>query len=139
MDHKFKLKLISPSGVTYDKEATEIILPTADGSIAVLANHMPLVTLLKPGEIIIKNGNETQELATEGGIAQISNNLVKILADTAEDAAQLDELKILAAKKQAEDRLANAKDEVEFTDAAANLEKQLAMLNLITKRKKKYR
>lgn len=138
-NENFSLRLISPSGVVYDEEATEITLPTASGQIGVLANHEPLITLLKPGEIIIKNRDKTHELATEGGVVEIANNVVKILADTAEDAHNLDELKILEAKKAAEERLKNAADDVEFADAAAHLEKQLAMLKLAEKRKKKYR
>lgn len=134
----FKLKLIAPDGVKYEEDATEVTLPTVDGQVTILPNHMPLITLLKPGEIIIKNGTKIHELATEGGIVEISNNLVKILADTAEDVSSLDELKIAEAKKIAEERLANAKDDVEFTDASAMLEKQITKLNLLTKRKKKY-
>jgi F-type H+-transporting ATPase subunit epsilon len=99
---------------------------------------MPLIALLKPGEIVIKNGSKTHELATEGGIVEISDNIVKVLADTAENADSLDELKILEAKKAAEARLAQAKDEVEFTDAAAALEKQLAKINFLSRRKQKY-
>lgn len=132
----FTLKLIAPDGIKYSEEATQISLPTPDGTITVLPNHMSLIVLLKPGEIIIKNGEKTHELATEGGIAEISNNLVKILADTAQDADSLDELKIAEAKKAAETRLANAKDEVEFADATAAIEKQLAKLNFLQKRKK---
>lgn len=134
--NSFKLKLIAPDGVKYEENATEISLPTPDGTITILPNHMPLITLLRPGEIIIKNGGQSTELSTEGGIIEISNNLVKILADTAEIADSLDELKITEAKKAAEERLANAKDEAEFADASAALEKQLAKLNFLTKRKK---
>lgn len=135
----FQLKLIAPDGVKYEKEASEVTLPTDNGQITVLPDHMPLITLLKPGEIIIKNGNSVEELATEGGIVEIDNNIVKILADTAEDVHSLNELKIAEAKKAAEQRLSNAKDDVEFTDASAELEKQLAKLNFLTKRKRKYR
>jgi len=134
----FKLKLIAPDGVKYEEEATEITLPTREGQITVLPGHMPLITLLKPGEIIIKNGSKTHELATEGGVAEITQDLVKILADTAEDASNLDELKIVEAKKAAEHRLVQAKDEIEFADASAHLEKQIAKLNFLTKRKKRY-
>lgn len=134
----FNLKLIAPDGVKYQAEATEVTLPTPNGQITILPNHMPLVSLLSPGEIIVKNGNKINELATEGGIVEIAGNVVKVLADTAEDADSLDELKIMEAKKAAETRLAQAKDDVEFTDAAASLEKQLAKLNFLTKRKRKY-
>lgn len=134
----FNLKIIAPDGVKYQAEATEITLPTPAGQITVLPDHMPLVSLLSPGEIILRNGSKTNELATEGGIVEICDNLVKVLADTAEDADSLDELKIMEAKKAAETRLAEAKDDVEFTDAAASLEKQLAKLSFLTKRKHKY-
>ncbi|MEI7792829.1 MAG: ATP synthase F1 subunit epsilon [Candidatus Berkelbacteria bacterium] len=134
----FKLKLIAPDGIKYEEDASSVSLPTRDGQITVLPGHVALITLLKPGEIIIDNGGKTHELATEGGVAEITGTEIKILADTAEDAQSLDELKIVEAKRAAEHRLAAAKDDVEFADAAAALEKQIAKLNFLTKRKKKY-
>lgn len=134
----FKLKLIAPDGIKYEEEATSVSLPTRDGQITVLPGHVALITLLKPGEIVIDNGGKAHELATEGGVAEITGTEIKILADTAEDAQSLDELKIVEAKKAAEKRLAAAKDDVEFADAAAALEKQIAKLNFLTKRRKKY-
>ena len=139
MSHKFILKLIAPDGVKYSSEADAALLPTAEGEIEILPNHMPLVALLKAGEITIKNDTQEHHLATEGGVVEVANNVVKVLADTAEEAESLDELKIVEAKKAAEERLANAKDEVEFTEAAAALEKQIAMMKLAQKRKNKYR
>jgi len=138
INDKFKLRLIAPDGVKYEETASQITLPTRDGQITVLPGHEPLITLLKPGEIIIKEGSRVHELATEGGVVEITQTEVKILADTAEDVHNLDELKIVEAKKAAEKRLSTAKDDVEFADAAAALEKQIAKLNFLTKRKKKY-
>jgi len=135
---KFKLKLIAPDGVKYEAEATAVILPTSDGEIEILPGHMPLVSLLAPGEMIIKNGSEEKSLVTEGGVAEITTDLVKILADTAEEVHNLNELKIAQAKKTAEERLANAKDFVEFTEAQALLEKQLAKIHFLNKRKRKH-
>ncbi len=134
----FTLKLISPDGVKYEEEASSVVLPTDRGQIEILPNHMPLISLLKPGEIIVKNGNREHDLSTEGGVVQIENNLVTVLADTADDASSLDELKIIEAKKSAEHRLTQAVDDVEFADAEALLEKQLAKLSFLAKRKKKY-
>ena len=131
----FHLKLIAPDGVKYEADATAVVLPTPDGAIEVLPGHMPLVTLLSAGEILIKNNTEIHYLATEGGVAEITGSLVKILADTAEDAANLDEMKIAQAKRAAEERLANAKDNVDFTEAAALIEKQITMAKIATKHK----
>lgn len=135
MKQSFLLKLIAPDGIKYESEATAVKLPTPDGEIEILPNHMPLVSLLSAGEITIIDNDKIKLLATEGGIVEISNNLVKILADTAEEAADLDEMKIEQAKKAAKERLENAKDEVEFTEAATMLEKQIMMARIAAKRK----
>ena len=132
----FKLKLIAPDGVKYEGEAYEASLPTPDGQISILPDHMPVISLLAPGEIVLKTSGKEHYLATEGGVVEISNNLVKILADSAESAESLDQVKIDEAKKRAEQSLANAKTDIEFADASAALEKQLAKIRVINKRKK---
>ena len=134
----FNLKLISPTGIKYEAEANSVFLPTPDGEIEILPDHMPLVALLSPGEILIKLDGKTEHLATDGGLVEINNNTVKIIADAAESAENLDEFKIMEAKKLAEERLANAKDNVEYADAAAHLEKQLSRLRIVTKHKRKH-
>lgn len=134
----FKLKLISPEGVKYETEASEARMPTPDGQITILPNHMPLISLLGAGEIILKIDGKERILVTEGGIVEVANNLVKILADTAEDVASLDQFKIEEAKKKAEQMLSSAKDDVDRADAVAQLERQIAKLNIL-KRRKKYR
>lgn len=136
--NSFKLKLIAPDGVKYEHEAVEATLPTPQGQITVLPNHMPLISLLSPGEIVLKINGTDHVLATEGGIVEIANNEVKILADTAEDVDSLDQLKIEEAKKEAEAVLAQARNDVEYADALAILEKQIAKINVL-KRRKKYR
>jgi len=97
---------------------------------------MPLVAILAPGEITIKNNAEEHLLVTDGGIVEVADNLVKILADAAESAENLDEMKIMEAKYAAEVRLSKAKDEVEFADATAHLEKQIVMAKIAAKRKR---
>ena len=138
INNKFSLRLISPEGIKYDQEVIQATLPTPNGQITILPNHEPLVALLSAGEILLKIDGKEHILATEGGIVEISNNTVKILADTAEDIDSLDQLKIEEAKEHAEHLLANAKDDIEHADALAHLEKQLAKLSIL-KRRKKYR
>ena len=134
----FNLKLIAPDGVKYEVDASEATLPTPEGQITILPNHMPVISLLAPGEILLKIDGKNHVLATEGGIIEIANNTVKVLADTAEDIDSLDQLKIEDAKKQAQHLLSNAKNDVEYADAIAHLEKQIAKLSIL-KRRKKYK
>ncbi len=133
----FKLKLISPEGVKFEAEVSEVLLPTPQGQIAVLPNHAPVISLLSPGEIIVKSGGKEHPLVTEGGIVEIANNLVKVLADTAEDVESLDALKIEKAKKAAERRKLEAKDDIEYAYAVAAMEKELAKLSILRHRKKR--
>lgn len=133
---QFNLKLIAPDGVKYDHQVSSVSLPTPSGQITILPNHEPLISLLAPGEIILKIDGKEHILATEGGIVEINNNLVKILADTAEDIDSLDHLKIEEAKKHAEELIANAKNDVQYADAVAHLEKQIAKLSILKKRRK---
>lgn len=133
----FKLKLITPKGVVYEGEIIEASLPTPDGQLTILANHMPLMTLISPGEILLHGAGKEHYLSTEGGIAYVSKNFLKILADTAESADSLDEAKIEEARKRAANILSNTTDEVEFAHAEALLEKQLAKLRFVKKRRNK--
>lgn len=135
MNKKFKVNLISPEGVKYQDEAEELILPTANGQIGVLANHEPLIALLSPGEIVVKSGGKDHFLATHGGVVKIANNVVEILADSAEYADELDQIKINEARERAEKQLKEAKDEVDFSSAAAMLEKILASEKVLKRRK----
>jgi len=134
----FNLKLIAPDGVKYESNASEATPPTPNGQITILPDHMPLISLLAPGEIILKIDSKEHVLITEGGIVEIANNTVKILADTAEDINSLDQLKIEEAKKHAEELIAAARTDIEYADAVAHLEKQISKLNIL-KRRKKYR
>lgn len=134
----FTLKLITPSGVAFEGETSQVSLPTPEGQITVLANHEPVISLLSPGEIVMQKKGKNQYLATEGGVVEIANHLVKVMADTAESAESLDEAKIEEARKAAETRKANAKDHVDFAAAEVALEKQLAKLRVL-KRRRKYK
>lgn len=136
MGQNFKLRLIAPTGVKYEAEASEVILPTENGQIAILANHTPLVALLEPGEIFINLNGKSHHLITEGGVVKVNGNVVEILADTAESVENLNELKIEEAKQRAHKIMDNAQDDVEFAHGAAMLEKQIAKLNILKRRKK---
>ena len=137
--NKFKIKIITPDGIKFNDEISFLSLPTSEGEIGILPQHTSLITIVKPGEITLYSDKKEEHLATEGGIVEINNNYVKLLIDTAEEADNLDELKILEAKKQAEERLKKSKDETEFTEASSAIEKQLVKLSFLKKRKHKYR
>lgn len=138
MTTKFKLRLVSPEGVKYEGEVDEAVLPTKEGEIGILANHEPLVALLSPGEIRLKEGSREHFLSTYGGVVRVANNLVEVLAESATFADDLDQVKINEAKARAEQQLKEARDQTDFANASGMLEKIIASEKVL-KRRKKYR
>lgn len=74
-----KLEILTPKGKEFEGEADSLILPTVLGQISVLNNHAPLVSVLKPGKIKIRNKDKESSIDIEGGIAEVVKNTVVIL------------------------------------------------------------
>jgi F-type H+-transporting ATPase subunit epsilon len=134
--------LITPEKVVLTEEIYEIILPTANGQIAVLPGHMPLVTLLQPGVISLRrkkddNDTELEHIATSGGFAEITGTSAKVLADTAERADDLDEMRIEEARKEAQEKLYEAKDEASYASALGQIQIELARQKVANMRKRR--
>lgn len=124
-------ELITPERVAMKEEIYEAILPTQQGQIAVLPNHIPLITLLRPGVISLRlrkgdSDDKMEPLAVSGGFVEITGQTIKVMADTAERADDLDEMRIQQAKEEAKRAASKAKDEVAYADAIGRLEIELA-------------
>ena len=87
---KLNLKLITPARTVLQEEVEEVVANTRDGQITVLAHHTPLVTILKPGALIVRANGAERPLAVAGGVLEMFNNTLVILADTAEHAEEID-------------------------------------------------
>lgn len=72
-----ELKILKLDGVKFDGKVSSVSLPSKDGEITILPNHIPLITILKKGNIKI----EGQEIAVEGGVAEIDGEKVVVLAN----------------------------------------------------------
>lgn len=126
-----KFELISPEAIVFSEEIYEAILPSTEGQIAVFPGHIPLITLLRTGIISLRRAkgdpdSKLEHIATTGGFVEISDNSIKVMADSAERADDLDDMKIKEAKEAALRAKAEAKDDVAYTDAIARLEFELA-------------
>lgn len=136
--NKLNLQIITPEKVAYEGEADQITLPTYDGEITVLANHIPLISAMKHGELIIKNDDKEIPMAVWGGFIEVRNSSIIILTEVAERVEEIDEQKAEEARKKAENLL-KEKDKLSdtaFADAAAALEKSLARLKVARRKKK---
>ncbi len=131
-------EIVTPERVVLkDDNISQITLPTTQGEITILPDHIPLVALLVPGELKIKRGNESESMAISGGFIEVMRNKVVILADTAERAFEIDEKRVEEARKRAE-KLKEEKrfDKVEFSALTAKIEKELARAKVAKKYRK---
>lgn len=136
--NKINLQVITPEKVAYRGEADQVTLPTRDGEITILANHIPLISTMKHGELIIKNGSEEIPMAVCSGFVEVKKNKITIMTDIADRVEEIDEAKVKEAKKKAEDLL-KEKDrmsDVAFADATVALERSLARLKVIKRKRR---
>ena len=93
MSDKFTVEIISPDQTILKQETNEVIIPSFEGQMGILSNHIPLITFLRPGIITIKAEDEKKYYVEEGTV-EFSNNNLLILTSTAKDKANLDKSKI---------------------------------------------
>lgn len=127
-----KLSLVTPERKTFDGDIDQVTIPTIEGNITVLPNHMSLVTSIKPGELIVKQGSKETNIASGFGFAQITGQQVSILTDLAEEAENISEKEAEEARRRAEDTLKEKErlSSEEYAAVAAALEKSLVRLRV---------
>ena len=129
-------EIATPERIVYKETVDSLTLPTKDGEITVLPNHIPLVSALQPGAITVRKGKDEQYMAVSGGFIEVQpNNRVVVLADTAERAEELTLAAIEKARAEAERVLHEKRsmDDETFAAAAAGLERELARLKVARK------
>ena len=132
-----KFKIVTPERVVFEDTVDAVVLPTVEGEITVLPHHIPLVSLLKAGEIRIKKGSEEIPLAVSSGVIEVDGEKVVVLADTAERADELEEAKIEEAREAAQKLMSEKRNDAEgFAEATALLERELARLKVVKRRRR---
>jgi F-type H+-transporting ATPase subunit epsilon len=134
---KIDLQVVTPEKVAFEGEIDRISLPTSEGQITILPKHISLVSTIKHGELIIENDKQEILMAVYGGFVEVRKNQVRVMTDIAERLEEIDEAKAQAARDEAKRRLLE-KDQlsdVAFGDATALLEKSLARLKVVRKRR----
>ena len=101
----FKLEIVTPEAKAYSGDVDFVQLTGIDGEMGVFAGHMPLITQLVAGEILVRHGAETLLLAVGEGFVQITGEKVAILTDMAVAADKIDEAAAEEALKRAQARL----------------------------------
>ena len=101
MSDIFTVEIISPDQSILKQEANEVTIPSYEGQMGILNNHIPLITFLRPGIITIKTDVE-KKFYVEEGTVEFSNNNLLILTSTARDLANFDKVLVNDLLKKAE-------------------------------------
>ena len=104
MSDKFTVEIISPDRTILKQETNEVIIPSFEGQMGILNNHIPLITFLRPGVVTIKAEGE-KKFYVEDGTVEFSNNSLLILTSTAKNLANFDKSTINEMIPQAEENL----------------------------------
>lgn len=134
-----RIQIITPERIVFDDQVDQVTLPAAEGEITILPHHIPLVSMMRAGTIHIKKAGEETILACARGVIEVDGKSIKILADSADRADELDEEKINKAKEAAQKLLAEKRrDEEGFAEASAILERELARLHVVRKHRSRH-
>lgn len=129
MAGEMTLQIVTPEGtVLKDVKTDAVIIPASEGSMGILHNHAPMVTALKVGVLRYKQGGTYKRVALAGGFMELSNNLITVLADTAETGETIDVLRAQEARKRAETRLRDRAHNIDRARAEVALQRAMVRL-----------
>jgi F-type H+-transporting ATPase subunit epsilon len=131
----FHFQLVSLSGKQFDEDVYEVILPTLDGEIGVLQDHMPLVSVAKTGVIAVRRNPKDSDsqrdyFATNGGAIEVENNILRVLVDEADHADDINEAEVQKALERAQKMKAEAKDQISLEHAQTLVDRQAIRLQV---------
>ncbi len=134
------LKLVSQTGLKFDDDVYEVVIPTSDGQIAVLNDHMPIVTSIQSGVLSIRRSakdpdSRLEMFATYGGVVEVKNNQLNILVDEADHADSIDQAEVELAYDKALEMKKNAHDEISLNHAQQLIDRSQIRLQVVNLRK----
>jgi F-type H+-transporting ATPase subunit epsilon len=131
------LEIVTPEKLAYSSDVESVVIPAVEGEIGVLPQHIPLMTQVHAGELVITKGGQKEYLAIGEGFVTVTQTSVNVLTDMAIEWEHIDEGAAEAAIKRAQEALAR-KGELGSEEAAAvqaALSKSLAQLHVKRRRR----
>ena len=105
MSENFAVEIISPDQSILKSEASEVTIPSYEGQMGILKDHIPLITFLRPGLIVIKENSLEKKFFIEDGTVEFSNNNLLILTSTAKNLDNLDKNSLDEIIKNSEEKI----------------------------------
>lgn len=139
-----RLKLVTLTGTKFDNDVYEVLLPTLNGQIGVLKDHMPLISAATGGVISIRKQQKDADrdmdfFATNGGVIEVESNTLRVIVDEADHADDINEAEAEAAHERAKKAKSEAKDQVSLEHAQSQLDRSQNRLHVAGLRRRKQR
>ena len=130
MSDSLKLEIVTPEGTVYSEDVEMVTLPGVVGEMGIYPQHVPLMTQMVPGELIVHKDGKDLSIATGEGLIEVSANRIAVLTDLAIPADRIDEAKAEEARRRAEARLHEKLSAEEAATVNASLVRSLAQLRV---------
>jgi F-type H+-transporting ATPase subunit epsilon len=127
------LTIVTPERSVVHEQVDELQIPGAEGYLGILPGHAPLFSELKVGEVGYRKGETWFFLSVAWGFVEVQSNQVRILAETAERAHEIDLERANRAKQRAEERISKGGDDVDYRRALVALERALVRIQVSRK------
>jgi F-type H+-transporting ATPase subunit epsilon len=132
-----KLEVVTVERQVFAEDVNSLTAPGVSGQMGILPHHAPLMTMLQPGELIIKKGSEEISMAIGGGFLEVRPDKVIVLADSAERYDEIDISRAEEARKRAEELLKRGVTKEETAGAEASLRRSLIRLRVAEKSRRR--
>ncbi len=130
MGNTLRLNIVTPDATVYSEDVDMVTLPGVEGQLGILPMHIPLMTQMVPGEIIVHRSGKDRFLAVGEGLVEVTGDHVAILTDMAVAAENIDEAKAEEARQRAAARLREKLSSEEVASVNAALARSLAQLRV---------
>ena len=131
-----RVDIVTAERLVFSEDADIVMVPGVEGELGILPHHAPIMTMIKPGEVLVRKGTEEYSLAVSGGFLEVKPDHITILADAAERADEIDIARAEAAKKRAEESLkGRTTAETDLANAEASLRRAMARIKVAEKRR----
>ncbi|HWH71634.1 MAG TPA: ATP synthase F1 subunit epsilon [Candidatus Sulfotelmatobacter sp.] len=130
MVNTLQLQIIIPDKTVYSEQVDMVTLPGVEGQMGIYPQHVPLMTQMVPGELIVRKDGREQFLAVGEGLVEITGDHVAILTDMAVAAEHIDEAAVEEARQRAEARLREKISDEEVASINSAMARSLAQLHV---------
>ncbi len=135
MADTLKLEIVTPGATTYSEHVNMVTLPAVEGQIGIYPHHVPLMTRIVPGEIIVRKDGQDDFLAVGEGLVEITSRHVAIVTDMAVAAKDIDEARAEEARQRAAAHLRDKLSDAEVATVNGALARSLAQLRVKKRRR----